>query len=125
MRLYSNINMLDQEMLKMLSDCADGNCELINDIFDSFSPEAEELLETIQTSLEKKNFENLRKSTHALAGICGSVGAARMQQIASDVENLIKAGELDNAARIAAELSGNYELLKKEIHEYQESLGQY
>ena len=116
--------MLDQEMLDMLNDCADGNPELINDIFDSFSPEADELMQAVQTSIKQQDFETLRKSTHALSGICGSIGATRLQQIATDVENAIKSNQNDFAAEIAKELFGNYELLKKDIHKYQESMGQ-
>ncbi len=122
MRSYSNIKMLDDEMLDMLNGCADGNPDLINDIFDSFSPEADELIKAVQTSIKQKDFENLRKSTHALSGICGSIGATRLQQIATDVENAIKSNQNDFAAEIAEELFGNYELLKEEIHKYQESM---
>jgi len=124
MRSYSNINMLDQEMLDMLNDCADGNQELINDIFDSFSPEADELIQAVQSSIKQQDFEKLRKSTHALSGICGSIGASRLQHIATDVENAIKSNQSDLAFKIAEELFGNYELLKEEIHKYQESMGQ-
>lgn len=124
MRSYSNINILDQEMLDMLNDCADGNPEMINDIFDSFTPEADELIETIQTSIKQKDYETLRKSTHALAGISGSIGATRIQQISTDVENAIKTNKNDVATEIAEQLFGNYELLKEEIHKYQESMGQ-
>ncbi len=123
MRTYSNINMLDQDMLDMLNDCADGNLELINDIFDSFTPEADELIKTIQTSIKQKDFESLRKSAHALAGISGSIGAARLQQISTDVENAIKSNKNNVAIEIAEQLFGNYELLKEEINKYQESMG--
>ncbi|MBW6480535.1 MAG: Hpt domain-containing protein [Bacteroidales bacterium] len=123
MRSYSNINMLDQEMLDMLNDCADGNPELIHDIFDSFTPEADELIEAVRNSIKKQNFENLKKSAHALAGISGSIGATRLHQIATDVENAIKSNHNDVASVIAEELFPNYELLKDEIHKYQESMG--
>lgn len=117
--------MLDQEMLDMLNDCADGNPELINDIFESFTPEADELIDTIQTSIKQQDFDNLKKSAHALAGISGSIGATRLQQIATDVENAIKSNKNNIASEIAEQLSGNYELLKEEIHKYQESMGEF
>lgn len=116
--------MLDQEMLDMLNDCADGNPEIINDIFDSFSPEADELIQAVQTAIKQQDFENLRKSAHALSGISGSIGASRLQHMATDVENAIKSNQNDLALRIAEELFDNYELLKEEIHKYQESMGQ-
>lgn len=121
MKSYSNIEMLDHNMLEMLNSCADGNEELIDDIFDSFSPEAEELLESIKESVKKDDMELLRKSSHALAGICGSVGASRLQQIATDIENAVKTGNNQTALEITAELYPNYTLLKKEIAKYQES----
>lgn len=121
MKSYSNIEMLDQSMLEMLNSCADGNEELIDDIFDSFSPEAEELLESIKESVKKVDMELLRKSSHALAGICGSVGASRLQQIATDIENAVKTGNNQIALETTAELYPNFILLKKEITKYQES----
>jgi hypothetical protein len=81
MRSYLNINMLDQEMLDMLNNCADGNPELINDIFDSFTPEADELIESIQK--EKENIENFKHTANEAerTGDYGKVAELRYGKI--------------------------------------------
>jgi HPt (histidine-containing phosphotransfer) domain-containing protein len=94
---YSEIVILDEETMEMLKGFAKGNQEMIQEIIDSFEPEASTLIKEIKRAEGEKDFELLRKSAHSLAGISGSIGALRLKQVSSDIENSIKANKHSEA----------------------------
>lgn len=112
---YDNLALIDQETLHMLQEYGKGNPEVIKDIMDSFAPEAEELIENIRKAHEQENLEALRTSAHSLAGICGSIGALRLKQIAVDMENALKAGQSEQAQKMVPQLLKTYELLLEHL----------
>jgi HPt (histidine-containing phosphotransfer) domain-containing protein len=97
---YQNIDILDQETMEMLKEHAADNPELVKDIFDSFAPEADELVNKITKAIEMKDFDALKSNAHSLAGISGSIGAMRLRQIAADVEAEIKLGDKEKSLEI-------------------------
>lgn len=114
---YDHIEMLDQETMDMLKEYSHGNPEIVQDIIDSFEPEASSLMEEIKTAVDTKNDELLRTSSHALAGISGSIGAVRLRKIASETENAIKTGSPQDAYNLTDMLYKTYDdliaMLKK------------
>lgn len=118
---YTEISIIDQETVNMLKEYAAGSPELVKDIIDSFRPEAEELVEKIKNILNSsgtKDFEELRKSVHSLAGISGSIGANRLWQIASDTESAIKEPDFDSAIIRAELIPGVFEELVSELERF-------
>jgi HPt (histidine-containing phosphotransfer) domain-containing protein len=105
---YQNIDILDQETLKMLEEHAVDNPELVKDIFDSFAPEADEIVNKIAKAIEVNDFDTLKSNAHSLAGISGSIGAMRLRQIAADVEAEIKAGDKEKSLEIAGYIFDAY-----------------
>ncbi|MFW5687296.1 MAG: Hpt domain-containing protein [Bacteroidota bacterium] len=114
---YKHLEMLDDETMQMLHEYSEGSPEVIQDIIDSFEPEADKLMEEITRARKSKDTELLRVASHSLSGISGSIGAFRLKQMASDTENAIKAGKTDEAFLIAGAIQSTYDellqLLKK------------
>jgi HPt (histidine-containing phosphotransfer) domain-containing protein len=115
---YSEIVILDEETMDMLKSFAKGNQEMIQDIIESFEPEASALIKDIKRASSGDNdYDLLRKAAHSLAGISGSIGALRLRQISSDIENFIKAEKLSEAIENLNHLFAAYfdliETLKK------------
>ncbi len=98
---YQEIDILDTETFEMLREYSKGNPDLLKDIIDSFEPEGSVIIEEIKHSILVKNPEMLRKSAHSLAGISGSIGAARLKQVCADTENNIKGNREDVAFLLA------------------------
>ena len=98
---YNTLDSIDHETMRMLKEYSVDNPELLKDIFDSFEPEAEELIEKLKLTMEERDFEGLRSAAHAMAGICGSVGALRLRKISMDIELKIKSGSNEEAIAIA------------------------
>lgn len=90
---YESFKLLDEETLNMLNEYASGSPEIVQDIIDSFEPEASKLLEEIKEAQDSKDVLKLQKAAHSLSGISGSIGAKRLRQVASDTENALKAGK--------------------------------
>lgn len=94
---YRDTEMLDEATMAMLNEYAQGNPEIVQDIIDSFEPEATILINDIKTALAKRDAEMLRIAIHSLAGISGSIGASRLKKISTDLENTIKSGNIEEA----------------------------
>ena len=105
---YKDIDNLDQETVAMLEEHAANNPELVRDIFDSFKPEADELIEKITQAIADKDMNALKSNTHSMAGISGSIGALRLKEIASDMEKEIKSGNNEAAIDLAVHLFPAY-----------------
>lgn len=106
---YNSFESMDHETMKMLKEYSVDNPEVLKDIFDSFGPESAELIERLKFALEKKDFEILRYAAHAMAGICGSVGALRLRKISMDIEQMIKSGNNLEASKIAENIFPAYD----------------
>jgi HPt (histidine-containing phosphotransfer) domain-containing protein len=105
---YQHIDNLDQETLDMLEEHSTDNPELVKDIFDSFAPEAQELIEKINEALSTDDYQSLRIHAHSLSGISGSIGAMRLKQIAADIETAVKSNQNEHARHIANFINGAY-----------------
>lgn len=115
---YDGIELLDQETLGMLKEYAKDNPELVKDIYDSFAPEAEELVARVIATAAAEDIEGLRKSAHSLAGISGSIGAKRLQVLNSDIENAIKNGDNTTAVEHALLVEPVYRQLLKMLEDF-------
>lgn len=111
LRKYEQIKLLDEETISMLNEFASGSPEIVQDIIDSFEPEAVKLLEEIKMARENKDIQLLKTAAHSLSGISGSIGAARLRQVATDTENAIKAENLTEAFQLSEILSITYDEL--------------
>lgn len=117
LKKYEAIKLLDEETLNMLNEFASGSPEIVQDILDSFEPEAVKLMDEIKSARENEDAHLLKTAAHSLSGISGSIGAARLRQVASDTENAIKAENLNEAFGLSEVLIKTYDeliaLLKK------------
>lgn len=115
---YTSIAVIDQETRQMFLSYAKDSPELVQDIIDSFAPEAGEIIKLIEESVRNSDFEQLRYNAHSLAGICGSIGAMQLRQIASDTEAAIRDEDWSRTLETAKLVPENYELLLKALKEF-------
>ena len=108
---YSSIEMFDQETLSMLKEYAQSDPDVVKDIIDSFEPEASVLIQEIKEAVHNRNNLALKKSAHALAGICGSIGAKKLETICRDVDNRIKSGNAEESFPLTSEIFKAYDEL--------------
>ncbi len=108
---YTHIEVFDNETQEMLKEFAQTSPDLVQDIIDSFEPEASVLIAEIRESVEKKDKTGLQKAVHALAGISGSIGAKKLEMVSRDTDKLIKSNSMDQAYSLAEEILFAYDEL--------------
>ncbi len=108
---YASVKLLDEETINMLNEYASGSPEIVQDIIDSFEPEASKLLGEIKEAQTHNDVQKLQKAIHSLSGISGAIGAARLRRVATDAENAIKAGNIEEGFNLTQVLIVTYDEL--------------
>lgn len=108
---YTHIEVFDNETQVMLKEFAQTSPDLVQDIIDSFEPEAAVLIAEIRGSVEKSDKTGLQKAVHALAGISGSIGAKKLELVSRDTDKLIKSNDMDKAYSLTEEILLAYDEL--------------
>jgi PAS domain S-box-containing protein len=70
-----------------------GDRELLADLTDRFVVQAPDKLVQIRQAMEAGDYEGVAQAAHALRGICGAVGATRVQEAAQRLEQAAKERE--------------------------------
>ncbi|MFW5792733.1 MAG: Hpt domain-containing protein [Bacteroidota bacterium] len=97
---YQDISVVDVETIEMLKQHAQGNAEILKDLFDSFIPEAEEQIAELKQAVNIKHKEQIKISAHGLSGISGTIGALQLKVLMSDMENYAKKGEYEKSYQL-------------------------
>ena len=94
--------LLDVSELDKLA--ADTSPDIVPIVVEEYLKELTRRLEQALAAMRSKNFDDLKKVTHAIAGASASTGARRLREAAKSIELDCVAGEHENALSRAAEL---------------------
>lgn len=97
---YHDISVVDVETIEMLKEHAQGNPEIMKDLFDSFIPEAEEQINELKKAVKLKDNEYLKVCAHGMSGISGTIGALRLKTLMKDMENFAKNEEYEKSYQL-------------------------
>jgi CheY-like chemotaxis protein len=89
---------LDNAALDKLLTLVGGDPALLGDLIDSFLQETPPLLVALRRSLEEGNAAGLRQAAHPLKSSSRDFGATRLSELAKELEEMGKAGQLNGAA---------------------------
>ncbi len=89
-----------QRLLSLIGDDPDDLDELIDDYIET----APELVKTIADAGESQDIDAMRIASHTLKSNARDLGATRLAELASAVENACKGGEVDAAIAAAANI---------------------
>jgi HPt (histidine-containing phosphotransfer) domain-containing protein len=97
---------LDRAALDKLLALVGGDLALLGDLIDSFLQETPPLLVALRRSLEEGNAAGVRQAAHPLKSSSRDFGATRLSELAKELEEMGKAGQLNGAAPLvdAAEI---------------------
>ncbi len=109
---------VDKDTIDMLLMHSGSEPAIIQDIYQAFFSDVDQMVADIHQSLDLKQEEDLRQQAHSLSGVAGSVGALRLKEIARMIENSIKSGNPKLAFDLAPQVSDIYSTFKKEIKNY-------
>jgi HPt (histidine-containing phosphotransfer) domain-containing protein len=103
---------LDQAALETLLALVGGDPLLLAELIDSFLQETPPLLVTLRRSLEESNVTELRRVAHTLKSSSKDFGATRLSECARKLEEIGKAGMLEGAAALVAQVEDEYPQVK-------------
>jgi len=75
------------------------------DFVNSFLEGAPDMIARVETALAAADAKAAREAAHALKGASRSLGAARLGQLASDLQDMLDAGDLETAALLQSMLA--------------------
>ena len=111
-------NSIDQAALNELFESVGGDGDFMDEIIEEFFQDTPRQMAIIQDSLASGDAEALRRAAHSLKSNSASFGARHLHKLCMELEDMGKAGELDGAADLAAEIEGEYKLVYRELVAY-------
>ena len=93
---------LDERALANLRQL--GGDEFLGELIDTFLTDAATIVASLHSSIEEDDAEGLRRAAHTLKSNGATFGAASFEELARELENRARAGELDGTAVLAEEL---------------------
>lgn len=100
---------LDASTLQQLLDLDDGQTGLLVELYGLFKEDTPGRIEGLHRSLAAGDPTSTAELAHAVKGAAGTIGAARMRGIASDLEKAGKGGRVDDQTRQwLADLEASY-----------------
>lgn len=109
---------LDDVDFDKLTDLANGNRAVYEEIVSLFLAESNRNLQSLRRAITQKDSESGFASAHTLKGGCASVGAVRMEKASEAMEHLMKIDGWDRMTATMATLERAFTDLKKRLAEY-------
>jgi|GEM_PF-4010398 len=91
--------------LLALSRATGGDPALQREVVRMLVEQAAEKLELIRQSLVERDADTLRRACHTLLGSCSTLGAVKMAELLSLLEEAALAGDFETGSRVCADLS--------------------
>lgn len=113
---YNRNKLLNGETIESLKELGSVDGKLfLNEILKLYIFEADKLLKQIESQINKKNFDDLKISSHTLKGASANVGAVEVSALSSSIEEKSKKADYAKLRELYDELKECYTLTKKEI----------
>jgi HPt (histidine-containing phosphotransfer) domain-containing protein len=112
---FPDVEVATIEMLLMHSQ---GDKTIIHEIYNSFYPDAEQLIEEMNQAVLTMQYDSLRKAAHSLSGVSGSVGALKLKEASRVVENALKRNDTETALALAGEMRSIYQAFLTSLKTY-------
>lgn len=118
LNFLNDIPHVDKGTVDMLLMHSGGEQSIIQEIYEAFFSDADQMVADINQSVGSQQEDELRQQAHSLSGVAGSVGALQLKEIARIIENSLKAGNSRLAFELAPKVPEVYTAFKKELNNY-------
>jgi PAS domain S-box-containing protein len=103
---------LNRAALDNLRALVGGDPALLGELIDSFLQDTPPLLVALRRSLDEGSAEGVRQAAHPLKSTSRDFGATRLSELARELEAMGKAGTLEGAAALVAQVEAEYSGVK-------------
>jgi len=91
--------------------------DFIGELIETYLNDAPKLIAEIRRSLQEGGSETMRRAAHSLKSNSGNFGAARVVELAKDLEMAAKSGSLDSAPAMLERLEAEYRQAADELRQ--------
>ena len=106
---------LNPETLKTIYQQAKGNNQMLIEIFNSFLNDTEKLLEELIKDYNREDYEKAKVSAHTIKGLCATIGAIKLYEIAADIDACFKSNMPEGQNAKISSLENNYQVVREYI----------
>jgi len=103
---------IDRAVLAGVLDSVGGDRDFLAELIETYLDDSPRLLEAMHTALAAGNADDFRRAAHSLKSNSASLGAMPLSRMARGLEELGKAGTLEEAAADLAEAEAEYALVR-------------
>ena len=103
------MTILEAETLTALQALSDDDEDLLQELVEIYLAEAPALIRAIRVASAESDAEGLERAAHSLKGSSANMGALRLAGKARALEELGRAGSVDGASELAADLDALFE----------------
>lgn len=108
---------LDPAVLAGLEELEeDGEQSIVAELADMFLEDATSRIGTLRKAVEEGSAEDVQKLAHSLKGSSGNMGARRMQDICTELQEIGESGDLTNAPELLEQLEVEFDRVRPELN---------
>ena len=108
------------EGLRELGSPGDGEPDILTELVEIFVEDAEPRLVALREAVASGDVETVERAAHTLKGSSGNMGARRMSEIASSLQDAGTSGDLSEAASLLEDLEFEYARVKPALQDLKE-----
>ncbi len=108
---------IDFQTFETFKEQTHNNISVINDLYDTFTIEADNLIQKIENATVNSNEKLLLESTHALKGLSATIGALKVYHWACEMDKLHKKKIFNQSNILFTNLKKDYLIAKKIIED--------
>lgn len=92
-----------------------GDAALVEELLEIFQTESVTQMQALKTALDSSDADKIRFNAHAVKGSASYLGAAKVKELALEIEILGKAGNVDEAVQQFPNLENAFQLLIEQL----------
>ena len=108
------VNHAALENIRALS--RDGGDALVQKVINAFMGDTPRHLNALRQAVNAREAEHLRRLAHSLKSASANIGAARLAALCRDLEQLGRAGGVDGAASLLADVEREFQSVRQSLH---------
>jgi HPt (histidine-containing phosphotransfer) domain-containing protein len=93
-----------------------GELDVLTEVLKMFLDEFPPRMDRLRNAWASKNIEEMYRAAHSLKGSAGNIGAQRLMNVCSQLDEMGRTGELANTAPLVDALGLEFGKVEAEIH---------
>ena len=113
----NNIPILNKQTIGTIIQQANGNNTIINEIFESFVYDVQEMIYNINIAVIKGDYKQFKILIHTIKGLSATIGASQLHIVAKEIDLLLKEEKNEDALKYISCLAEVYDKCKIMVKE--------